>query len=138
MILQPARAAATPQIIRAACDAARQPKDVVYVHADKVGDLYQVTLVNIDSATTVEAIGVGVIRAKRSATVCEVQLGGLLDGVYTGLTPGRRLFVDTSGRLSESPPSQPISGRRLSQRVAFAMASDVIFVAPAEPIGLQA
>ena len=138
MILQPARVAAAPLIVRAECAAARAVGDVVYVSAPKIGNLYQVSLVNIDSANPIVAIGIGVIKAKRTATECEVQLGGLLDGVYTGLTPGARLFVNTSGRLASTPPGHPITGRRLVQRVAYAMDADVILVNPFEPIGLRA
>lgn len=125
-------------IVDAACSSGDTVGDVVYVLADKVGLLYSVTKVDIDNAESWRAIGIGVIKSKSETTVCKVQLGGLLQGVYTGLLPGRRLFINTSSRLSLSPPPAPVSGRRLSQRIAYAMASDTILIDPKEPIALQA
>lgn len=128
----------TDEIVDAACTSGDAPGDVVYVNADKIGTLYTVTKVDIDNAESWRAIGIGVIKSKSDLTTCKVQLGGLLVGVYTGLTPGRRMFVNTSSKLSPNPPPAPLAGRRLSQRIAYAMASDTLLIDPKEPIGLQA
>jgi hypothetical protein len=125
------------QEIDAVCAAGDAIGDVVYISADKVGSLYSVAKVDIDNAAPWRGIGIGVVKSKPTATTCRVQLGGLLQGVYSGLTPGRRLFVNTSSQLSPAPPAPPVSGRRLSQRIAYAVSADTILIDPKEPIALQ-
>lgn len=141
MILTPVRGggsgSSAPQTVEANCVPTDAAGDVVYVSADKSDGRYNIAKVNIDHTDTWRAIGIGVIKRKLSGIVCEVQLSGLLEGVYTGLTPGRRMFADTNSRLAYSPPSVPLTGRRLSQKIAYTMAADVLWIAPEEPIALQ-
>lgn len=141
MILTPVRggggSSAAPQLIEANCVPTDSAGDVVYVSADKSDGRFNIAKVNIDHSESWRAIGIGVIKRKLSGIVCEVQLGGLLEGVYTGLTPGRRMFADVNSRLAYTPPSVPFSGRRISQKIAYVMASDILLIVPEEPIALQ-
>lgn len=139
MILQPvfvrgSSGGGTDFSIQANCDAGVSEGDVVYVSSDKVGSYYQVAKVDIDNTDSVQAIGIGIVSSKSSSTTCTVYLSGVLPGVYSGLTPGKRLFVDTSARLVQTPPSRPLSGKRIVQKVAYALASDTILIRPEEPI----
>jgi hypothetical protein len=95
--------------------------DVVYITGPKVGNLYQVSRVDIDDPA--KAVGKGVIIEKTSSTECTVRRAGIILGVYTGLTPDKALFVGTNGRLQEGPPARPVSGRRYFQQMATALSS---------------
>lgn len=103
---------AAQQLIAALCLATDAVGDVVYISGSKIGDYYQVTKVNIDALTTMP--GLGVIIGKNAPTQCQVQTAGIVSGVYTGLTPNKCLFVDDTGRLSETvTPHKPTPGQRV-------------------------
>ena len=116
------------------CDAADEVGDAVYINADKIGDRYQVHRVDVDDVVEpYKAIGMGIIREKTTDTECSVRISGVLEGVYTGLTPGKRLFVGINSRPNHTPPTRPTSGKRILQKVGYAIASDTILVVPEEP-----
>lgn len=139
MILQPVAGAGrgAAHIVDANCQISDAVKDVVHVSGDEVGGIYTVTKVDIAATDAVEAIGIGVITEKLTSTTCRVQLNGPLVGVYTGLTPGRRLFVGNLGQLVEAPPL-PSSGASLIQKMGYALSSSAVMLAPAEPSRLIA
>lgn len=99
-------------VLPALCLATDAIGDVVYISGSKVGDYFQVTKVDIDTPTTMPSPGV-IIR-KDSPTQCEVQVSGIVSGVYTGMTPNKCLFVDTNARLTETvTPHRPTPGQRI-------------------------
>lgn len=112
------------------CLASDEVGHAVRSSSDKVAGLYQVTRVDIDSTVAEEARAVGIISAKSDATTCVVRTAGSIEGVFTGLTPGKQLFVGTDAFLTHTPPAQPSSGQRLIQSVAYATASDAVVIAP--------
>lgn len=123
--------AGTPEIILDAnCLTTDSVGDVVYATGDRVGGKYQVSKVDIDNADIRKAIAYGIITAKATTTDCTVQAGGVIDGTFSGFTPGRRLFVQTDATLSESPPGYPGAGTRVVQEFAYIPAADVMIVAP--------
>jgi hypothetical protein len=122
---------------RAYCYATDRPGDAVYIMGDKVGSTYQVTRVDIDDSDPVVAIAVGVIHSKQSPALCTVRVSGELDGVYTGLPPGRLVFVGTDGRLTVTPPARPLAGTRVLNAVGYTLASGAIMVRVASPARLQ-
>lgn len=122
---------------RAYCFNTDQPGDAVYIMGDKVGSTYQVTKVDIDSADPVVAIPVGVIVSKQSASLCTVRAFGELDALYSGLPPGRLVFVGTDGRLTTTRPPRPGSGTRVLNRVGYTLASGAIMVHESNPTRLQ-
>jgi len=130
------RKRAIAQNIVADCPAATDVKKVVYISADEVGGVYQVDLVDIDSTTIYPALGV-VIR-KLSTTRCVVQIGGELVGMYSGLTPGRQLFVNGSAELTHVVPSRPAVGVRLVYPMAVALSSDALLLRALSPVRLVA
>ena len=116
------------------CDAADLVGDAVYISADKVGDRYQVRKVDVDDVSDpFKAMSMGIINTKTASTECTVRIGGVLEGVYTGLTPGKRLFVGTDARPNHSPFTHPVTGKRIIQKVGYAIASNAIIVSPEEP-----
>jgi hypothetical protein len=130
------RKRAIAQNIVADCPAGIVVKNVVYISADEVGGVYQVDLVNINSSTTYPALGV-VIR-KLTTTRCVVQVGGELVGIYSGLTPGRQLFVDASSELTHVVPSRPPTGVRLVYPMAVALSGDALLLRALSPVRLVA
>lgn len=137
MILESATGASSAgtgisQTVEANCAAGDAVKDIVYVSGPKAGGRYTVSKVNITSVTVEAAIGIGIITSKSASTICTVQLFGLMSGVYTGLTPGKRLFAGIDARLTEVAPS-PATGKLLQQRIGYAMSDDTVLIAPMEP-----
>lgn len=130
------RKRAIAQNIVADCPAATAVKNVVYIAADEVGGVYQVDLVDIDSGTTWPALGV-VIR-KLTTTRCVVQVGGEMVGVYSGLTPGKQLFVNGVSELTHVVPSRPATGVRSVYPMAIALSNDALLLRAHWPIRLVA
>jgi hypothetical protein len=97
-----------PNLIEAACLASDEVGDVVCITGPAQSHTYQVTKVDIDDPYKI--CGVGVITEKTSDTSCYIQCAGELKNIYTGLLPGRPVFVQTTGRLSTSPPARPSMG----------------------------
>lgn len=115
------------------CLAADLVGDFVYTTGPKVGSLYQVSRVDIDVQAKMPAVGT--IISKTSATECEVQFNALLQGVYSGLTPGARIFIGTDGRPAHTL-DRPLTGRRWLQSVGVAVSATDITLHLMEPIGI--
>jgi hypothetical protein len=120
-----ARRRSPDALFRAQCSAAESAGDVVYVSGE-VGGVPQVRTLDIDSDSKRDAVGMVI---EKNGTECVVQRAGLVEGIYSGLTPGGRLWIDTAGRLDHTRPSRPSSGDRLLQSGGIALgAVNVQFV----------
>ena len=122
------------QILEAFCFSTDAVGDAVYVTGNKVGDLYQVTKVDIDDITTMPAIGIVIEKPTPTATTCTIQLGGVIRDVYTGLTPQKPLFIGTDSRLTHAVTGYPTSGRRAQQMMGQALATTELFLQVKSPI----
>ena len=122
------------RVIAAHCSSSDLVGDAVRVSGDRVTGMYTVSKVDIDAVTGNEAVSMGVIISKSSSVTCQVQWRGVLQGIYSGLTPGSRLFVNELSRLQEGPPARPATGRRLVQELAYVLANDTILIKPLSPI----
>lgn len=120
------------QFLEAYCFSTDKVGDVVYIMGDRVGYHYQVTKVNVDSITNASAVGI--IVGKYSATDCVVQRSGLVEDLYVGLTPQELQFIGVDSRLQHVPPAPPLTGRRIVQCIAQAMASNVLLIDVKSPI----
>lgn len=142
VILQPVVSGNTSarSIVVANCDPGDIVGDAVFVSANKVGGLYTVTKVNIDATigTPNQAVSIGIIISKSDPSICKVQTRGIVAGLYSGLTPGARLFVDATSQLSAGPPARPSTGKRVVQELAYALASDTILINPSIPLRIRA
>jgi hypothetical protein len=139
MILQPVSAGAgsAPTVLLADCLATDSVGCAVRVMGDAVAGAYQVTKVDIDQTVAPQqAISLAVIKSKASSTRCVIQTSGVLDGVFSGLTPGKRMFVGATGQLQEGPPSYPSSGARMLQLAAFVLSSTAILIGFNSPVQL--
>lgn len=103
--------------------------------SDVVGDLVRVTAplkvvsrVSITDVLTMPAIGV--IIQKPSSTSAVVQCTGLIQGVYTGLTPGGMYFVGSNGRPTISVPTPGVGTSVFLQLIGVAVDADVLLLAP--------
>ncbi len=107
------------------CSAAEAVGDAVYV-AGTVGGRPSARKVDRTDPTKMPARGVIV---KKTGMLCIVQVAGVVEaGIFSGLTPNKDLFVAADGTLTETPPSQPVSGQVYRQIVAFAVSSSSIRV----------
>jgi len=106
--------------------------DVVYITGDMVGIRHPVARVDIDDPIALP--GIGVLITKETDTLGVVQLTGLVDGVYSGLVPNRTLFVGTTGRLQNTPPPRPSTGKRYYQVMARAVSSTRFLIQVQDPI----
>ena len=108
--------------------------DAVYIRGDRIDLVYQVTKVNIDALSAIQACTVGLIRTKLTATTCIVQTSGEFN--TSGLTPGKLLFVSTQSQISCAPPDHPLTGTRILQTLGTALASDVALLRIGPPVRL--
>jgi len=132
------RRSSGPRTLVAECPAGALVGDMVYVAGDKTpGGLYLVDLCHIDFANRRP---IGMLLAKSSSTIATILLDGEVQSVYSGLTPGRHLFLGTGAgaRLTHSPPSRPVSGRRYLQAAGLALAADSLLLRIDPPVVLQA
>ncbi len=122
--------------LNANCTVDTEIGDMVYINGDVVGGLYQVGRCNID---TIHRRPVGMVISKSTSTRCLIQRYGLLDGFYTGLTPGRHVFLGTGdgAKLTQTPPDRADSNVRYLQIAGMALASNVIDLTILEPSRLS-
>ena len=100
----------------------------VYITGPRSG-LYQVTTAEPqDGSTKMPAIGV--IIQKPTSVTCEVQLSGELDGLLSGFTPGRVLFVAVDGSLTHTIPTAAVGQLAYIQSMGVALSDDVVLVMP--------
>jgi hypothetical protein len=130
------RKRAIEELLPADCQASDAVKDVVRVSADAVLGVYQVTKIDITALPT--EIVVGVIISKATATRCIVQVGGQVAGIYTGLTPGRTMFVGDDSKLTHTVPTHPATGVKSVYHAAMALAGDVLLLNIQTPSKLRA
>lgn len=105
--------------------------DCVYCTDDPVGGIYQVT--KCDPYVLATLPSVGIIRAKTSATRCEVQYSGEMAGVYGSLDRTRPLFIGFDGGLTQTLPAPnggpvwtQIMGKPLGQTIVLVRPNDLL------------
>jgi hypothetical protein len=126
-------------VLQANCLSSDDEGFAVYITGDMIGDRHQVSKIDIDSESPITGYGFGVIRSKESATECVVQTGGILSGVFSGLVPGRRLFVSTTGTLDDVVPPKPSGGTvRHWQKAGYALTTSSILINFETPFGVRA
>jgi hypothetical protein len=130
------RKRAISELIQADCLATDVVGDVVRITADAVGGVFQVSKLDITSVPI--ELGVGVIVAKATTTRCSVQIGGQVAGLYTGMTPGKMLFVGIDSRLTHSVPTRPAIGVKSNYHAAMALSSDTLLLNFQSPVRLVA
>jgi hypothetical protein len=101
----------------------------VHITGAKVGDLYQVTKADpLDGPAKMPSIGI--IVEKLDATTCKVQVTGALEGVVTGLTPGKVVFVSSAGTLDHTIATPGVGSYAYIQSMGIALDIDVLLVMP--------
>ena len=97
--------------------------DLVYVTGDQVMDRYQVT--KADRTESAKVPSIGLLVEKESATECQVQTQGVVEGLFSGLTPGRTYFLGADGRPSLDVTT--VAGTYV-QRIGVALGTDVLLL----------
>lgn len=83
--------------VEAECLVSDAVGDAVYIRAPRTNGRYKVA--KCDPTDPAKMPTWGIITQKAAGgTDCVVQYGGPSQGIYTGLTPGRRYFVGLDGR----------------------------------------
>ena len=106
--------------------------DMVYLTGPSVGGLLSVAKIDIDAIDPKYAFGM--IVAKSTSTFCTVQKEGEVKDIYSGLQPGKTLWVDHNARLNHDVPSAPGLGVRLVQRAALALDVNLLFINIQQPL----
>lgn len=106
--------------------------DMVHISGPGAGGRRSVTKVDIDALDP--SYTVGMIVAKATTTICTVQRAGEVKGIYTGLQPGKTLWVDHNARLKHEVPTAPAAGVRLVQRAALALDVDLLLIDIQQPV----
>lgn len=130
------RKRAQAEFVIADCLATNAVGDMVRVYADEVAGVYQV--MDLDILSTDWHLPVGMITRKLSSTRCAVQVGGEVKGIYTGLTPGKPLFINTASRLQHAVPSHPATGVTWIHPAAQALSSSTVLLRIQSPVKLNA
>ena len=115
---------------RANCLASDSVGNCVVITGSKIGDYYQVETMDPVLDGTDQAVAV--ITEKSSPTECVIQFHGLLSGVYSGLTAGKRLYVGIDGQLTHTPPS-PAGGVLYLQLMGVAIDDEEVMLDPHVP-----
>ena len=114
--------------VHALCSAADTVGKCVHISDDSIGDDYQVRTADPGDIGTMPAIGV--IVSKSSPTECLVFVLGEMKDTYSGLTPGRVMFVGDDGSLVEVPPVPPLGGSVFVQTMGATFGSDTVMLNP--------
>lgn len=118
-------------VFHAFCFASDAVGNAVYVFANKVGNLYQVETVDVTDVTKMPAVGV--IISKSDAAHCIVRTVGVIEGLYTGLLPGKRLLVQDDGKLNHGY-NRPLSGVKLVQPMGVAISAQDVSLITESPV----
>lgn len=114
-----------PNVELAQCAAGDGVGACVYTTGDRVGGYYQVG--TADPSDRGKMPAVGMIVQKLTPTVCFVKFEGVVEGVYSDLTPGELLFVGDGGGLDDEMPA---GNSKYVQSVGTSLGSDVFRLEP--------
>jgi len=117
---------------RANCLATDSVMDCVRITGSKVSNRFQVT--KVDPTNPGEDQAIGIIIKKYDPTTCVVQFHGPMRGVYTGLAPGKRYWIDTNARLTTAIGTPAIGGVFYLQMMGVATDDEEILVDPHMPM----
>jgi hypothetical protein len=130
------RKRAQAEFVIADCLVANAVGDMVRVYADEVAGVYQVR--ELDILSNDWHLPVGMITRKLTSTRCAVQVGGEVKGIYTGLTPGKQLFINSASRLQHTVPTHPAVGVTWAHPAALALSSGTVLLRIQVPVKMQA
>jgi hypothetical protein len=112
--------------LKARCQTTDNVGDCVYISGDMIGAVYQVTRADPTDITKMPCAGV--IISKKSPIECKVQYLGEVFNLYTGLLPGKTLYVSTAGRVTSTPPVAPPLGVVFIQHIGNVVSSNTFVI----------
>ena len=92
------------------------------------GGYYQVE--TVDLTDWAGGIAVGMLVSKSDTTHGIVKVSGVIDGLYTGLTPGLTYVAGTNGQLVRPAPVPLVSQRLYVQPMGWALSTDKFLLSP--------
>lgn len=115
--------------IEANCLSSDAVGNCVYITGPRIGGYYQVATADPHNGA-VKMPAIGVVKTKLSPTLCKVQVTGLMEGVATGLTPGRVVFVSSTGTITHNIATPAVGQLAYIQSMGVAFSSDVVMIIP--------
>lgn len=113
--------------------AAERIVTVACLATDDVGCLVAAASIGVERANVSsfpKMPAVGIIIAKPSSLVAQVQIAGVVRYVLSGLTPGRIYFVGEDGIPVTTPPTPPPGQVIYMQAIGTALAVDQLLLTP--------
>lgn len=104
--------------------------DLVYFTGVKVAGKYQVTTADPTDISKMPAVAV--ILSKSTLVDCKIQMLGGVEGIFGGLTPGKRCFVNLSGNITQDPSTitPSVAGYAIIQDIGVATSDDSVILDP--------
>lgn len=100
------------------CPFATSVDDFVYVVGPSIGGLLQVDTVDVTNLATMPAFGIVV--GKTTPSLCKVRISGEVVPANM-LEPGKRYFIDSTGKPSDTIPNPSPGGKAAVQAAAYAL-----------------
>lgn len=107
----------------------------VCLATDQVGDFVYMAGAGLttrlaDPSDLMKIPAVGCIVSKPTSTSGVVQTSGVVSGVFAGLTPGRPVYVDRTGRAVSPAPTPDVGESLFIQAVGIALDSNLLLLVP--------
>lgn len=110
-------------------EAVKIVENVTVEAGSSVGDIVHPSLITpelheVSVDNTSVSPSVGIIMSKSSSTSAKILYQGLIDG-FSGLTPGKKVFLSLTGTLTSTPPTTDYM-----QCMGYALSSTEVYLKP--------
>lgn len=99
------------------------------------GGYYQVSTVDLTDWSG--GIAVGMLVSKSDSTHGIVRVSGIVEGIYTSLTPGLNYVIGTDGQLVRPGPTPLVSQRLYIQTMGWAISTDRFLLVPSPHVTIR-
>ena len=107
------------------CPSSVAVDDFVYITGPTVAGVIQVDTVDVTDLSTMPAFGI--VIDKTTPTICTVRVSGEVVPADV-LTPGKRYFVGSDGKPSDTMPTPSSGGKAAAQAAAYALDSNILLL----------
>jgi len=107
----------------------------VCLATDAVGDFMYVSgtaknVAKVDITQYSKVPAVGCIINKPTTTTCVIQTSGIVEGIYTGFTPGKICVAGMNARPTSTAPTASVGGSLFIQTLGVALDTNALLVSP--------
>ena len=118
---------ATKRFITGSCESGTLSiGDAIRVASASVAGVNPVAKVDIDDQAKMPAVGVVV--SVQTPTLVTLQLSGDVYGLLSGMAFGVPVFIGVDGSVTQTKPSNPLSGYRCIQMIGYPIDDDVFLL----------